>query len=94
MANQPWQEEENRDPIGILLDEFTDPEDAEAEFRDDFFQGSGGRRKKSAFMLSLIWAIALVLIFPSNLLKGLSAMPMRHLLRALRFGQIALVVLH
>ena len=61
MANQPWQPDENHDPLGAFLDELTDPEVAEAEFRSDFFQGLGGRRKKSAFMLSLIWAIAFVL---------------------------------
>ncbi len=61
MANQPWQEEENIDPIETLLNEFSDPEEAEEEFREDFFQGLGGRRKKSAFMLSLIWAIAFIL---------------------------------
>ncbi|AFY37624.1 glycosyl transferase family 2 [[Leptolyngbya] sp. PCC 7376] len=61
MANQPWQEEDNIDPFETLLNEFTDPEEAEEEFREDFFQGLGGRRKKSAFMLTCIWAIAFVL---------------------------------
>lgn len=61
MANQPWQDDETLDPIGALLDEFTDPEEAEEEFRSDFFQGLEGRRKKSAFMLSVIWAIAFIL---------------------------------
>ncbi|BAW96435.1 glycosyl transferase, group 2 family protein [[Synechococcus] sp. NIES-970] len=61
MAKQPWQTDENHDPLGALWDELTDPEVAEAEFRSDFFQGLGGRRKKSAFMLSLVWAIAFLL---------------------------------
>ena len=61
MANQPWQEDENTDPLDTLLGDLTDPEEAEAAFREDFFQGLGGRRKKSAFMLSMIWAIAFVL---------------------------------
>lgn len=61
MANQPWQDNDNLDPLGALLDELSDPEEAEAEFRSDFFQGLAGRRKKSAFMLSLIWAIAFIL---------------------------------
>lgn len=61
MANQPWQTDDNHDPLGAFLDELTDPEVAEAEFRSDFFQGLGGRRKKSALMLSFIWAIAFVL---------------------------------
>lgn len=61
MANQPWKDDENADPIAALLDELTDPEEAEAEFRADFFQGLGGRRKKSAFMFTLLWAIAFVL---------------------------------
>lgn len=36
MANQPWQDDETLDPIGALLDELTDPEEAEEEFRSDF----------------------------------------------------------
>lgn len=61
MANQPWQVDENTDPLDSLLPDLTDPAEAEAEFREDFFQGLGGRRKKSAFMLTAIWAIAFVL---------------------------------
>ena len=38
-----------------LLSELSDPELAEEEFREDFFQGLAGRRQKAAFLLMSIW---------------------------------------
>lgn len=42
-------------PITSLIAEFSDREVEEEEFRNDFFQGLSGRRKKAAFTLSVIW---------------------------------------
>lgn len=41
--------------IDSLLSELSDPELAEEEFREDFFQGLAGRRQKAAFLLMSIW---------------------------------------
>lgn len=49
------------DPITSLIAEFSDPEIEEEEFRNDFFQGLSGRRKKAAFTLSIIWLITISL---------------------------------
>jgi len=55
------------DPIPSLLAEFSDPEMEEEEFRNDFFQGLSGRRKKAAFALTLIWGVTIGLhLFPWN----------------------------
>jgi len=55
------------DPIPSLLAEFSDPEMEEEEFRNDFFQGLSGRRKKAAFALTLIWGVNIGLhLFPWN----------------------------
>lgn len=55
------------DPIPSLLAEFSDPEMEEEEFRNDFFQGLSGRRKKAAFALTLIWGVTIGLhLIPWN----------------------------
>ncbi|MEM1369651.1 MAG: glycosyltransferase family 2 protein [Cyanobacteria bacterium P01_H01_bin.15] len=41
--------------IGSFFEQWDDPEEAEAEFREDFFQGLGGRRRKAALVLSSVW---------------------------------------
>ena len=49
------------DPITSLIAEFSDPDIEEEEFRNDFFQGLSGRRKKAAFALSVIWLVTITL---------------------------------
>ncbi|BAQ63420.1 glycosyltransferase family 2 protein [Geminocystis sp. NIES-3709] len=49
------------DPITSLIAEFSDPEIEEEEFRNDFFRGLSGRRKKAAFTLSIIWLVTIAL---------------------------------
>ncbi len=63
MSNNPWSPQnpaEDFDPLRFL-DEWTDPEVEEEEFRSEFFQGLGGRRRKSAFVLMAIWGVTLFL---------------------------------
>ena len=47
------------DPITSLIDEFSDLEVEEEEFRNDFFQGLSGRRKKAAFALTVTWGVTI-----------------------------------
>ena len=64
MAENYWREKESEsefDPINSLLSELSDPEDAEEEFRADFFKGLAGRRQKAAFLLMVIWAVTISL---------------------------------
>jgi 1,2-diacylglycerol 3-beta-glucosyltransferase len=64
MAENYWRNRESDDefdPINSLLSEFSDPEAEEAEFRNDFFQGTGGRRGKAAFLLMVIWTVTIAL---------------------------------
>lgn len=64
MSEHYWekqQKEEELDPISSFLAEWTDPEAEEEEFRSDFFQGLSGRRKKSAFILTIIWSAVILL---------------------------------
>ncbi|MGF1540394.1 MAG: glycosyltransferase [Pleurocapsa sp.] len=64
MAENYWRNQESEDefdPINSLLSEFSDPEAEEAEFRNDFFQGTGGRRRKAAFLLMVIWTVTIAL---------------------------------
>ena len=49
------------DPIGSFLSEWTDPEDEEEDFRSDFFQGLSGRRRKAALVLMSIWLFTIAL---------------------------------
>ena len=64
MAENYWRKQESEaefDPINSLLSELSDPEDAEEEFRADFFQGLAGRRQKAAFLLMAIWLVTITL---------------------------------
>ncbi|MGL5075677.1 MAG: glycosyltransferase, partial [Waterburya sp.] len=68
MAENYWRKKESEtefDPINSLLSELSDPEDAEEEFREDFFQGLAGRRRKAAFLLMVIWIVIISLHFVS-----------------------------
>ena len=68
MAENYWRKKESdleSDPINSLLSELADPEAAEAEFREDFFQGIAGRRQKAAFLLMVIWTVTISLHFVS-----------------------------
>ena len=49
------------DPIGSFLSEWSDPEEEEEEFRSDFFQGLSGRRRKAALLLMSIWIFTIAL---------------------------------
>ena len=57
--------DEEIDPIGALLSEWSDPEEEEEEFRSDFFQGLSGRRRKAAFVLMAVWGITVSLYLVS-----------------------------
>ena len=64
MAENYWRKKESEsefDPINSLLSELSDPEAAEEEFRNDFFQGLAGRRQKAAFLLMVIWIVTISL---------------------------------
>ena len=64
MAENYWRDKESDsefDPINSLFSELSDPEIAEAEFREDFFQGLAGRRKKAAFLLMATWIVTIAL---------------------------------
>ena len=64
MTENYWRKQESEtefDPINSFLSELSDPEDAEAEFRADFFQGLAGRRQKAAFLLMVIWMVTIAL---------------------------------
>jgi 1,2-diacylglycerol 3-beta-glucosyltransferase len=51
--------ESELEPISSFLDQWSDPEAEEEEFRSDFFQGLSGRRKKAAFTLTVIWGVTI-----------------------------------
>lgn len=59
--NDNYEYKLDSDPITSFIDEFSDPELEEEEFRSDFFQGLSGRRKKAAFTLGVIWLIIITL---------------------------------
>lgn len=64
MPEKPWIDNnvaQNPDPLGRELPHLSDPEAAEADFRHDFFQGLSGRRRKAAFVLTVIWGVMIVL---------------------------------
>lgn len=64
MAENYWRDKESDselDPINSLFSELSDPEIAEAEFREDFFQGLAGRRQKAAFLLMATWIVTIAL---------------------------------
>lgn len=64
MSDNSWSENESDkefDPIGSLISDWSDPEEEEEEFREDFFQGLSGRRRKAALVLMSIWGLVIVL---------------------------------
>lgn len=64
MTENYWPKEKSDpdlDPINSLLAELSDPEIAEEEFREDFFQGLAGRRQKAAFLLMTVWLTVIML---------------------------------
>ena len=64
MAENYWRKKESEqefDPINSFLAELTDPEAEEAEFRNDFFRGLSGRRRKAALLLMVIWLVIISL---------------------------------
>ena len=64
MAENYWRDKESDsefDPINSLFSELSDPEIAEAEFREDFFQGLAGRRQKAAFLLMTTWIVTIAI---------------------------------
>ncbi len=63
MPQFPWKDNDNVDvsPLEAFLSEWEDPEAEEEDFRDDFFRGSEGRRKKAAVTLMAIWTIVISL---------------------------------
>ncbi|MEL6928640.1 MAG: glycosyltransferase family 2 protein [Cyanobacteria bacterium J06600_6] len=64
MTENYWSKEKSEsdlDPLNSLLSELSDPEAAESEFREDFFQGLAGRRRKAALLLSTVWLIVIAL---------------------------------
>ncbi|RMF25855.1 MAG: glycosyltransferase family 2 protein [Cyanobacteria bacterium J083] len=66
MPKHSWfkqQIEQEFDQINSLLPDLSDPEAEEEEFRNDFFQGLSGRRKKAAFVLSLVYGIVIMLYY-------------------------------
>jgi 1,2-diacylglycerol 3-beta-glucosyltransferase len=89
MAENYWRNKESEtefDPINSLLSEFSDPEDAEEEFREDFFQGLAGRRRKAAFLLMVIWIFTISLHFVSwgqKLVFGITMLTAIQILRYL-----------
>jgi 1,2-diacylglycerol 3-beta-glucosyltransferase len=64
MSDNSWSEEKSDkefDPFGSLLSDWSDPEEEEEEFREDFFKGLSGRRRKAALVLMSVWGIVIVL---------------------------------
>ena len=68
MPENSWSENKpdgSLDPLASLLPELPDwspdPEEEEEEFRSDFFQGLGGRRRKAAFALLMVWVATISL---------------------------------
>jgi 1,2-diacylglycerol 3-beta-glucosyltransferase len=64
MPPSPWtdhESESNFDPLHSLLPDWDDPEAEEEDFRNDFFQYSGGRRQKAAFVLMMLWLVVISL---------------------------------
>lgn len=64
MPEKPWIDndaDKDLDPLEIFLPQLSDPEEDEEDFRNDFFQGLSGRRKKAAFVLMVIWGVMMVL---------------------------------
>ena len=62
MPQFPWKDNDAElFPLEAFLAEWDDPEAEEEDFRNDFFRGSEGRRKKAAVTLMAIWTIVITL---------------------------------
>lgn len=74
------------DLIGSFLSEWIDPEAETADWNDEFFQGTAGRRKKAAFVLMLIWLSTIGLHYVAwgySLILAITGLVAIHLLRLL-----------
>ncbi len=78
------------DPLAGFLPELpdwpADPEEEEEEFRSDFFQGLGGRRRKAAFAMMMAWSVTIALHLSSWgtwMVWLLSAVVGAHILRVI-----------
>jgi 1,2-diacylglycerol 3-beta-glucosyltransferase len=64
MSKNSWSGEEpdkELNPLASILSDWSDPEEEEEDFKEDFFQGFSGRRRKAAFVLTSVWGIAIAL---------------------------------
>jgi 1,2-diacylglycerol 3-beta-glucosyltransferase len=62
MPQFPWKDNDaDLSPLEAFLAEWDDPEAEEEDFRNDFFRGSEGRRKKAAVVLMAIWTMVITL---------------------------------
>lgn len=64
MPKNSWSGEEpdkEINPLASILSNWSDPEEEDEEFREDFFQGLSGRRRKAAFVLTSVWAVVIAL---------------------------------
>ena len=89
MTENYWSKEKsesNLDPLNSLLSELSDPELAEEEFREDFFQGLAGRRQKAALVLTTVWLAIVTLHIVSWgiwLIYGFTSLAGMQILRSL-----------
>jgi 1,2-diacylglycerol 3-beta-glucosyltransferase len=64
MSKNSWSGEEpgkELNPLASILSDWSDPEEEEEEFKEDFFQGLSGRRRKAAFVLTSVWGVVIAL---------------------------------
>jgi 1,2-diacylglycerol 3-beta-glucosyltransferase len=64
MPEESWlnnNADEDLDPLSSLLSEWSDPEEEEEDFRNEFFRGQEGRRGKAALTLMTIWGTVIAL---------------------------------
>jgi 1,2-diacylglycerol 3-beta-glucosyltransferase len=64
MSKNSWSGQEpdkELDPLASILSDWSDPEEEEEEFKEDFFQGLSGRRRKAAFVLTSVWGVVITL---------------------------------
>ena len=62
MPDNSWSKSDTSnefDTISSFISDWSDPEEEEEEFRDDFFEGLAGRRRKAALVLTTIWGIVI-----------------------------------
>jgi 1,2-diacylglycerol 3-beta-glucosyltransferase len=64
MPKNSWSGEEpdkELNPLASILSDWSDPEEEEEEFKEDFFQGLSGRRRKAVFVLTSVWGVVIAL---------------------------------